>query len=343
MAGLIGRFLPRLIKGLGPTIAKQFPKVSKALLAAAGFGGAILAGGLNHEEVHGDLTAFPPIDPIPYIPEGKVPRPSKSDPNDPPWVKGPKKEKRPPRKPPGHYETPLPEDPNRIKPGPEVPGGDYPLRAPPNSPRGPDDSGDPGDDPFGDDGDPWGGDDDEDREPEPGHPRPRKQWPPDFGDQPPIEDSLYEMWRAWIRLFRAWRHDTWATFQEIDRLAPPDMKTAIATVMGDTVSQIVNKPKKPFPIDELSNLISTTWYQKLKAGYAIVQYQPWAEELQKSYRTELLTMPSLQTGLSEIAVHIAQLQDQGLWVSHDFPGDPADITHTKRAMEVLNIIAPAHN
>lgn len=328
------KLLPRLVKSLGPVLVKNLPKVSRgigALLAGAGLVGLVGGAIGSHGDIKHDQNEFPPLKDFPPIPESPHPRPPR---NPEPWVKGPKKEKRPPRLPPGgHYEPAAGGGPLvPIQPGPNVPSVPYPgPGAPPNSPRGSDGSGDPGFDPFGGDGDPWGEDDDGDREPEPGHPRPRKQWPPDWPVTEPFEDELYEKWRAWIRLFRVWRHDVNTTYLYLKANAPADSKPFIDTLMP-IVEQIIKKPMKPYPITELAADIHTTWYKKLTNVYVVIRDEEWAKSVKQDYINELDAMAGLNDGLVEIGLYIAETSKH-YWVSRDYPGDPADVTQSKKALE----------
>ena len=338
MAGLL-RLLPRLIKTVGPTLIKNLPKLTKPLaVALVSIGlGSLVSGSLGgHVQVDHDLNEFPPLEDFPSIPSNTFPRPSK---NSEPWVKGPKKQERPPRLPPGHYYDPVSGGP--IKPGPDVPPEPYTgPRPPPNSPRSSDGSGDPGDDPLGPPGDPWGGDDDEDREPEPGNPRPRKKWPPDWPQSDPYDDEHYEKWRSWIRLFRVWRHDINQTYQEIVQKATGAVQPIITPLLSPTISEIINKPKKPYPLAEFAKDINTNWYNKLKSGYLLIRDESWAKPIVDNFKAELHTLSGLNEGLIEIGQIILEKKKQG-WVSLDYPGDPADVTQTQKAAAFYDAVHKA--
>jgi hypothetical protein len=300
-----------------PRAARYFARAGAAVVIAGG--AAVAINGLSDEPITvgprgGGEEELPPLNDIPPLPPCSFPRPKVEG---PPYVKQPKPKKRPPRLIPGHYQPPY-SPPNH---DPIAPGS--PHHGPPAPP--PSEAGDPADDedPLGGPGDPWGPDDDEDREPEPGRPRPRKIWPPDY-PEPPMEDELYEIWRDWIRLFRTWRHDTIVTLQKLQHDAPEDEAQALKKRMKNIIEEIRNKPKKSYPIAELEQDIKA-WDDILGSVSGFCRGMPWADTLKKDVDSERLVLRGLYNRLEKVILKEIEELQKTQWVSHDFPGDPAPL------------------
>ncbi|KAJ2919572.1 hypothetical protein MD484_g781, partial [Candolleomyces efflorescens] len=334
MTTLIVRLLPKVFKNLSPNVTKFLPILDGALLTAGLTAASLINPSLTREKVEGDIKDFPPITPNSDIPDGTFPAPSNPNFNEPPWVSAPLRPRPNP-------DPTLPHDPNRVEPGPNhIPLEPYNPRAPHNSPRGSESSGEQSD-PWGEHGidrergnrggnggEPGGGDNGRGERPREEPPNdPYEQWLIILGiiTLIPWDDELWQKWRTWIQLFRAWRHDVYSTSKELNEKAPEPMKTVLHTVLDETIKQIVDKPKKSYPMKELSQDLSKIWYDQILTAYLMVRNQEWAKDLAGPFEQEFRMMYVLNSGLNDIANKIIEKQKER-WVSHDFPGDPTDVT-----------------